>query len=139
MPDTQLPTPPTGSSQNLPDCMHRATSAEFCIASTQDGSDCESVQFISGIVQQIQMAPDPASNPTPHPTSSGSDPTKPAHPADATDPAGSSADSASAASNLLLSYGVNDCEAKIGAVSMRRLWRMLVPLPDERAACEPQA
>ena len=30
---------------------------------------------------------------------------------------------------LLLSYGVNDCEAKVGRVSLESIWSMLIPLP----------
>jgi hypothetical protein len=42
---------------------------------------------------------------------------------------------------LLLSFGVNDCEARTGAIELGRVWRMLVPLaPRVRAtrgtACE---
>ena len=30
---------------------------------------------------------------------------------------------------LLLSYGVNDCEARLGSLPLTRLWSSLVPLP----------
>lgn len=36
---------------------------------------------------------------------------------------------------LLLSYGVNDCEAKLGKVSMDRIWLMLQPLPGFEGSC----
>ena len=65
-----------------------ATSGEFCLAAAQDRSDCESVQFISGLTL-------------------------------ATEPQGG---------QLHMSYGVNDCEAKVAAIKLHRLRRMLKPL-----------
>lgn len=65
-----------------------AMSAEFCISSRQDPSDCESVQFVAGLGE---TGPD-----------------------------------------VLLSYGINDCEAKVAAVRRERVWRMLEPLSPER-------
>lgn len=32
---------------------------------------------------------------------------------------------------LLLSYGVNDCEAKVGAIELEKVWASLVPLGQE--------
>ena len=40
------------------------------------------------------------------------------------------------AANLLIGYGVNDCEAKIGRVALKRVWRMLQPVPGEGDVCE---
>ena len=64
-----------------------ATSREFCLASQQEVSDCESIQFVSGITH-----------------------------------------AAGSPETLLLSYGVNDCEAKVGRLSLERAWAMLTPL-----------
>ena len=36
---------------------------------------------------------------------------------------------------LLISYGVNDCEARIGRLRLERLWPMMRPLPGEERAC----
>ena len=66
-----------------------ATSHEFCLQSEQNASDCESIQFVSGLLHAVDL---------PRPT-------------------------------LLLSYGINDCEAKVGKISVDRVWRMLKPLP----------
>ena len=57
------------------------SSAEFCLASAQDPHDCESVQFVSGLVVS--------------------------------------------GDTLLVAYGVNDCESKIGRLPIARAWEML--------------
>ena len=80
-----------------------AASAEFCIGSPQDPEDCESVQFVSG------MATVPAV------TASGGGPAPNA--------------SAGAPSSLMLTYGVNDCEARVGTLPLAKVWAMLRPLP----------
>lgn len=41
--------------------------------------------------------------------------------------------------SLLLSWGVSDCEAKAGRLPMRRMWRMLRPLPGIADVCERRA
>ena len=69
-----------------------ATSKEFCLSSEQNASDCESIQFVSG----VQLA-DSGTN---------------------------------FSQQLLLSYGVNDCEAKVTKVPLVRALRMLQPLSD---------
>jgi len=74
-----------------------ATSAEFCIGSAQDASDCESVQFVSGLAHY---------------------------------PPGQEAD------QLLLSFGINDCEAKVAHMPLAHVWAMLRPLAGESGACE---
>ena len=38
-------------------------------------------------------------------------------------------------SRLVLSFGVNDCEAKLGLVPMQRVWKLLQPLPPAEAPC----
>ena len=70
-----------------------ATSREFCVAAEQDTSDCESIQFVSGLA----VAP--------------------------------------GGSTLLLSYGVNDCEAKVSKMPLERVWRMLQPLRGLGGVC----
>jgi hypothetical protein len=71
-----------------------ATSGEFCIGAQQDGTDCESVQFISGL--ELEEAP---------------------------------------GGSLLLSYGINDCEAKLARMPMDAVWTMLSPLVGETDVC----
>ena len=73
-----------------------ATSGEFCISSAQNVSDCESVQFVSGMAH--------------HPPGSEH--------------------------ALLLSYGINDCEAKVAKMPMSSVWSMLMPLDGEHDSCE---
>lgn len=63
-----------------------ATSREFCIAAEQNATDCESIQFVSGLTV------------------------------------------ARGGSTLILSYGVNDCEAKASGLPLGRVWDMLQPL-----------
>ena len=76
-----------------------ATSGEFCLQAAQDAADCEAIQFVSGIT-----------------LAQGN---------------GGKADASSSSSGntdrptLLLSYGVNDCEAKVGRLSVDRVWSML--------------
>lgn len=79
-----------------------ATSGEFCIESTQNQGDCESVQFVSGIAHA--HSDDVASKRPPA---------------------------------LLLSYGVNDCEAKVGQIFMQRVWQLLRPLAGVDDVCTP--
>ena len=38
-------------------------------------------------------------------------------------------------SRLVLSFGVNDCEAKLGLISLPRVWRLLQPLPGAALPC----
>ena len=66
-----------------------ATSREFCLQSQQNASDCESIQFVSGLTLDVA-----ATVPT-----------------------------------LLLSYGVNDCEAKVTKLPLAQAWSMLQALP----------
>ncbi len=42
---------------------------------------------------------------------------------------------ASGRARLLLSYGVNDCEAKVATLSLDRVWAMLKPLGGENDVC----
>eukprot|EP00312_Isochrysidales_sp_CCMP1244_P006693 CAMPEP_0196682718 /NCGR_PEP_ID=MMETSP1090-20130531/9424_1 /TAXON_ID=37098 /ORGANISM="Isochrysis sp, Strain CCMP1244" /LENGTH=105 /DNA_ID=CAMNT_0042021145 /DNA_START=28 /DNA_END=345 /DNA_ORIENTATION=- len=86
-----------------------ATSREFCVASSQSEDDCESVQFISGAVLEA------ARNATP--TADGQQ-------------------GQGQAQQLLLSMGINDCEAKLARIPMARVWEMLRPLPGEKDACQ---
>ena len=67
-----------------------ATSNEFCLAASEDGTDCESVQFVSGLALNAE-------------------------------------------GDFVLSFGVNDCEAKVGVVARERVWRSLQPMPSADA------
>ena len=93
-----------------------AASNEFCLASTQDPTDCESVQFISG----ASLSPPEPQWRRQHAAGGG---------------AASDADYILAAETLLLTYGVNDCEAKIARLRMERVWSMLQPLHPGGAVC----
>jgi hypothetical protein len=79
-----------------------AASPEFCLGSALDPADCESIQFISGLA----LAP-PRRN----------------------QPSGSAEPEAE---SLVLSYGVNDCEARLGTLQVERVWSMLRPLRPRR-------
>ena len=87
------------------------SSGELCLASAQDPTDCESVQFVSGLV--LAHA---------HPNGSVT-PARTAWPAPP--------------SRLLLSYGVNDCEARLAEIPLARVWELLSPLPGMANACAP--
>ena len=82
--------------QDRPPYRMTGTTGEFCIGSAQDAGDCESAQFVSGMV------------------------------ADAS------------GEKLLLTFGVNDCEAKFGHVALPRVGRMLHALPGE-SVCRPHS
>ena len=87
--------------ESVPPFRVLATSSEFCIGAAQDATDCESVQFVSGLALEA--------NGTSGARSAGG---------------GGGGDS------LLLSYGINDCEAKLARMSMEQVWSMLLPIPD---------
>lgn len=84
--------------QDRPPYHMTGTTGEFCIGSAQDAGDCESAQFVSGMV----------------------------------------ADDASGISKLLLTFGVNDCEAKLGHIRLAQVGRMLRALPGE-TVCQPHS
>jgi len=84
--------------QDRPPYHMTGTTGEFCIGSAQDAGDCESAQFVSGMV----------------------------------------ADDASGISKLLLTFGVNDCEAKLGHIPLAQVGRMLRALPGE-TVCQPHS
>ena len=88
-----------------------ATSAEFCVGAAQAPHDCESVQFIAGLALQAgaQRALQTGQPELRRGRSNGS--------------------------RLVLSLGVNDCEAKLGLVLMQRVWKLLQPLPPAEAPC----
>jgi len=75
-----------------------AASGEFCIGSLQDATDCESVQFISGLALREATR-------------------------------GGSGVGGSNASTLLLAYGSNDCEARLGTMLLSQVLEMLQPIP----------
>ena len=89
----------------------------FCLASDQDPSDCESVQFITGLSLAIRARRSGALRPV-LPGYAGRAP------------------NATEQLRLLLSYGVNDCEAKLADVSLSRVWSMLRPVVPGGAVCE---
>ena len=86
-----------------------AASGEFCLGAEQDATDCESVQFISGLA----LAPAEAVA---------------AHAPNLTA-------TETASSTLVLAYGINDCEAKLGLLPLERAWRMLRPLSPSGRRC----
>ena len=82
-----------------------ATSAEFCAGAMQDSTDCESVQFISGLAWDASHGTRDESNLT------------------------------DAGGDLVLSFGVNDCESRLGKVGLAQVWSMLKPLPCTTPPC----
>ena len=91
-----------------------ATSEEFCIGAEQDATDCESVQFVSGI--EIEARKD-------------------AGKASGREGGGGDRSRAKLPSQLLLSYGINDCEARIARMPLEQVWAMLRPLAGEIGVC----
>ena len=79
---------------------------------TEDASDCESVQFISGI--ELEATGADKSNRTEGRRMRNAD-------------------------TLLMSYGINDCEAKLARMPLSAVLQMLKPLTGERAVCTPVA
>lgn len=86
-----------------------ATSAEFCFSSAQDEEDCESIQFASGLAPSVETAP-------PSSTAPRRQPNEPAE--------------------VLVSFGINDCEARVGRLDMQTVWAMLRPLKGQAAPCK---
>ena len=84
-----------------------ATSNEWCIGSAQAPGDCESVQFVSGIELEARAGAGDAG----------------------------SEHEAPAGERLLMSYGINDCEAKLAKMPMDKVWAMLRPLKGEEGVC----
>ena len=79
-------------------------SNEFCLSSTQDQSDCESVQFISGMSLE------------------------PAEPQWRQIRHEAGADYQLEAQTLLLAFGINDCEAKVARLPLSRVLESVQPL-----------
>ena len=107
-----------------------ATSGEFCIASAQDPRDCESVQFVSGLelvaISNLSMG------------AAGSVGLTRYRPLTSLEEKGRFRRPSVAQHEeveLLLSYGVNDCEAKVATIPLNHLWEMLEPLASERGIC----
>ena len=98
-----------------------ATSSEWCLASRQDADDCESIQFVSGLAPHLGAASESA----------------PADGAAAASPpaAGAAGPGAYEPARVAIAYGINDCEARIGELSLERIWRMLRPLAGSEGAC----
>lgn len=67
-----------------------ATSNEFCLGTSADGTDCESVQFVSGLQLRARAK--------------------------------------KGEEELLVAYGVNDCEAKLARVDVARVLASLRPV-----------
>jgi hypothetical protein len=82
-----------------------AVSKEFCIEAQGAPGDCEIIQFISGIEHLAGT------------------PQAPAHPV-----ANLGWQHRQAGEELLLSYGINDCEAKVGKLPVERVLSMLKPV-----------
>lgn len=105
-----------------------ATSAPFCLPSPQASSACERVQFVSGMVVLADgeggaLAEAPGDGAPTRPAPAAGVTTGMRHLA-ATGPGCRSGDE-----RLLLTYGVNDCETRLGEIAMARVWAMLRPTP----------
>ena len=87
-----------------------ATSAEFCLPAAQDAQDCESIQFISGMARAATVEPNGT--------------------------AGRRDQGRREASSIMLTFGVNDCEARVGRLRIERVWELLVPLPGANDTCQ---
>ena len=87
-----------------------AVSPEFCLASPSDPNECESVQFISGLAHRASRNNEASSHSAHNRTSHPARPT--AHLDD----------------ELIVSYGVNDCEARVATLPLTLVWSMLQPL-----------
>lgn len=109
-----------------PHRMLAASSDFFCLASLRSaghlaehagaasGAECEAVQYVSGLALE-----------------------EPALGAETTDgPPGGAEAGVEESQNLLLSYGVNDCEAVLGRIAMRRVWQAMKPVEGSSDACE---
>ena len=109
-----------------------ALSNEFCIGALQDTSDCESVQFVSGLeaVEAVEAVAPAGDNGT------RVRPLRPEQLRRAALAARAGRRARWTRARLLLSFGVNDCEAKLAQLDLERVWQMPKPLGQVRdAAC----
>jgi hypothetical protein len=95
-----------------------ALSQEFCLEAEGAPGDCESIQFITGLEHVARSSEAAADS---EGASSGQE----------------SWEHRQTGEELLLSYGVNDCEAKMGSVRVDRVLAMLKPIADTAAAGPP--
>ena len=109
-----------------------ATSSEFCIAALQDHGDCESVQCAhpDPIERACGLRTSPVAPTTAYFHHSHNDPFI-LHPCRFR----FVSSIATAGNSILLSYGVNDCEAKVAKVPLERVWGMLHPLDAASGVC----
>ena len=123
-----------------------ATSGEFCLAADGAPTDCESVQFISGVelqdAQTLLLAygpslhpnsdPNPNPNPDPDPDRLYGCRRELVSPSPTPDPTPTPTPKPNPNPNPNPhphpSYGVNDCAAKVARLALERVWRMLRPL-----------
>ena len=84
-----------------------AMSGEFCMVTQTGSDDCESVQFVGGLAG--------ASRSTSHYFGVEMSPTSAEH------------------RDIVMSWGANDCEAKVGRISVKRVWEMMRALPQDIA------
>ena len=110
-----------------------AVTDEFCLGSPQDARDCERVQFVSGLAV-LSTADELRLNRTSTSAESAMGPRGEPPTLDGREGAARAGTSTA----LLLAYGVNDCEARVGRIALAELWRMLRPLPGaEKELCLP--
>ena len=109
-----------------------ATSAEWCLPASQDPAECESIQFVSGLAEVV-----------PEPWHTGRGDARVGRvgrrrhgrrlsPNEEQEPRRSNA----LRRQVVLSYGVGDCEAKLATVDLQRVWQMLRPLPGVAEICQ---
>ena len=106
-----------------------ATSAEWCLAASQDPMECESIQFVSGIVEVAQQQ----WRGTSHATRGGLRRHGRRLSSSEREAAGTDA---LPRRHIVLSYGVSDCEAMLTMLELKQVWQMLRPMPGVAEICQ---
>ena len=125
-----------------------AISEDFCLAAggARGGSDCERVQFVSGVASVPGDGTWPEATEALRDASLWSSPVDGGglkRPSRARDDGSAAAGAAGVAAadgaHLLLAYGVNDCEARVAKLDLSVVWAMLRPLAGEVSPCSATA
>jgi len=112
-----------------------AASSEFCVPSVQDPEECESVQFITGLQLVTAGRHSSGLRPLQSDTVEMRQPRRECAITEGRSQAwlrryrcGGNSTFGARHEQLLLTFGVNDCEAKTATMPLERVWSMLQPL-----------
>lgn len=99
-----------------------ATSGEFCLAAGPGADDCESVQFVSGLVGATPLQLNASARTRRHSRQRSPSPLEQVRIAERRE--------------VIISWGANDCEAKLARWPLDRVWSMLRAVDAGVDSCE---